>query len=171
MRFSYNKLPLLLACIFAACLAVVGQEADGGAEPVGITEIYLARDDGTGKAGEQATSFVTTDVPIYCVVQLDSGVPVTVKMNLVAVAVPGVKAETRVVSTSYTTKDNQDRVNFTGRPAGQWVAGRYRVDIFVGDLPAVSREFAVQRAVHARPKPATPKPSDKSRLAGPVKKP
>jgi hypothetical protein len=134
--------------------------------------MYLAKDDGNGKAGEQASSFVTTDVPIYCVVQLDSATPVTVKMNLVAVAVPGVKAGTRVVSTSYTTRDNQDRVNFSGRPAGQWVAGRYRVDIFVGNKPAVSREFAIQKATQANPvsKPAGGKASDKARFAGDLKK-
>jgi outer membrane usher protein FimD/PapC len=89
--------------------------------------------------------------------------PVKVKMNLVAVAVAGVKPDTKVVSTSYTTRDNENRVNFTGRPAGQWVPGRYRVDIFVDDKPVMSREFAIQRATHA-------KPTDKSRLAGPLKK-
>jgi hypothetical protein len=138
----------------------------------GVVEVYFAKDDGTGKAGEEATSFITTDVPIYCVVQLDSALPTTVKMNLVAVAVPGVKAETKVVSTTYTTKDSQDRVNFSGRPAGQWVAGRYRVDIFIGNSAVVSREFAVQKAVQARPvaRPSTPKPADKSGLAGPVTK-
>jgi hypothetical protein len=94
-------------------------------------------------------------------------------MNLVAVAVPGVRADTKVVSTSYTTKDNQDRVNFTGRPAGQWVAGRYRVDIFVGGAAVVSREFAVQKAEQAKPvnKPATTKTADKSRLARTVSSP
>jgi hypothetical protein len=92
-------------------------------------------------------------------------------MNLVAVAVPGVKAETKVVSTTYTTKDNQDRVNFSGSPTGQWVAGRYRVDIFVGNAAVVSREFAVQKAAQAKPvvRPLNKNAADRSRLAGPVK--
>jgi hypothetical protein len=164
---SLSKLALTFAFILASGLGVFAQEADPAPAKTGIAEIYFAKDDGSGKAGEEATSFVTTDVPIYCVVQLDSAVPTTVRMNLVAVAVPGVRAETRVVSTTYTTKDNQNRVNFTGRPAGQWVAGRYRVDIFVGDAAAVSREFAVQKAEQSRPvaRPATPKGSDKSRVA------
>src|SRR5215218_8390869 len=159
---SFGKLALAFAFVFACGLGIFAQEAAPTPVPVktGIAEIYFAKDDGTGKAGEEATSFVTTDVPIYCVVQLDSAVPTTVKMNLVAVAVAGVRAETKVVSTSYTTKDNQDRVNFTGRPAGQWVAGRYRVDIFIGNAAVVSREFAVQKAEQARPaaRPST-KPS------------
>jgi hypothetical protein len=153
-------------------MGTLAQEADEAPVKAGAVEIYLAKDDGTGKAGEEATSFVTTDVPIYCVVQLGSAQPTTVKMNLVAVAVPGVKAETRVVSTTYTTKDNQDRVNFSGRPVGQWVAGRYRVDIFVGNSQVASREFAVQKAIQAKPvtRPSYIKPSDRSRLAGPIKK-
>jgi hypothetical protein len=169
------KLAILLTLVLSACGSVFAQESDDPTPPrVGIAEIYLAKDDGSGKAGDQATSFITTDIPIYCVVLLDSAQPVKVKMNLVAVAVAGVKAETRVVSTTYTMRENEDRVNFTGRPVGQWVAGRYRVDIFVGDGPAVSSEFAVQKAAQAKPgtKPAGPgpKPADKSRLAGPVKK-
>lgn len=165
-----SKLALSFAFVFASCLGAFAQEAEAGPTKAGVLEIYFAKDDGTGKAGEEATSFVTTDVPIYCVVQLDSALPTTVKMNLVAVAVPGVKAETKVVSTTYTTKDNQNRVNFSGRPAGQWVAGRYRVDIFVGSSAVVSREFAVQKVIQAKPvvRPSSTKTADRSRLAGPV---
>ena len=167
-----RRLAISLGLLLASCIVAAAQEAAVTVPKAGAIEVYLAKDDGTGKAGEEATSFVTTDVPIYCVVLLDSADQTTVKMNLVAVAVPGVRPETRVVSTSYTTRDNQDRVNFTGRPVGQWVAGRYRVDIFVGTAAAVSREFAVQKAVQAKPatKPTPPKSSDPSRLAGPVRR-
>jgi len=164
-----TKLALFVAIMLASCVAGFAQDVAATVAPAGVAEIYLAKDDGTGKAGEEATSFVTTDVPIYCVVQLGSALPTTVKMNLVAVAVPGVKADTKVVTTIYTTKDNEDRVNFTGRPVGQWVAGRYRVDIFVGGAAVISREFAVQKAVQvpAKPvaKPASPKPADRTRVA------
>ena len=168
-----TKTALFLTVVLVLCVASFAQEV-ATSPPVTTSgvEIYLAKDDGTGKAGEEATSFVTTDVPIYCVVQLGTPLPTTVKMNLVAVAVPGVKADTKVVSTTYTTKDNEDRVNFTGRPAGQWVAGRYRVDIFVLGSAVISREFAIQKAVQvpAKPiaKPANPKPADRTRVAGPV---
>ncbi len=166
-----SKLAFSLVFLLASSVAVFAQEADVVPAKAGVLEIYLAKDDGTGKAGEEATNFVTTDIPIYCVVQLDSALPTTVKMNLVAVAVPGVKAETKVVSTTYTTKDNQDRVNFSGSPTGQWVAGRYRVDIFVGKSAVVSREFAVQKAAQAKPviRPLNKNAADRSRLAGPVK--
>jgi len=158
----------LFAVLFVSCACVFAQEADPIVPKVNVSEIYLAKDDGTGKAGEAATAFETTDVPIHCVIQLDSAESVTVKMQLVAVNVPGVKPGTKVVATSYTTKDLQDRVNFSGRPQGQWVAGNYRFDIYIDNVQVATREFAVQKATQA--KPSVNKPAEKSRLAGPVKK-
>lgn len=122
----------------------------------GVPEIILAKDDGLGKMGQPTTEFLPTDVPIYCIIQLDSSDPVTVKMNLVAVSVPGVRPETRVVSTVYTTKDMENRVDFTGRPAGLWVAGKYRVDVFLNNKPAGSKEFTVDKA----PKDANSSPRE-----------
>jgi hypothetical protein len=98
----------------------MAQEADAP-PPANVDSIYLAKDDGTGQAGDAASSFVPTDIPIYCVVMLDSTTPVTIRMNLVAAKVTGVKADSKVLSVSYTTKDGQNRVNFTGRPTGKWV--------------------------------------------------
>ena len=66
-------------------------------------------------------------------------------MNLVAVAVPGVKAETRVVSTSYATKDNQNRVNFSGRPDKLWIAGKYRADIFIDNTLVKKMDFEIRK--------------------------
>ena len=148
---------LFVVTVFAAFAYAQEPVSGGRSRQVGISELYLAKDNGNGKAGSAATGFVTTDVPIYCVVQLDAATPVTVKMNLVAVDVQGVKPETRVVSTTYTTKENQSRVNFTGRPAG-----KYRVDIFVGDAAPVSRAFTIER-------PSGPKPSAEG-LAAPRQK-
>lgn len=84
-----------------------------------VEDAYLARDDGNGKADEQTSEFSTSDIPIYCVVLLDRQRAVTVKINFVVMSVAGVKAETKVVTASYTTKDRQNRVNFTGRPEGK----------------------------------------------------
>jgi len=111
-----------------------------------VEEIYLARDDGKGGAGEQVTEFRTTDVPIYCVVLLDSRAKAIVKMNFVAVSVAGVKPETKVVTTSYTTIEGQNRVNFTGRPDGRWTPGKYRMDLFVDGRLARDIEFEIKPA-------------------------
>jgi len=109
----------------------------------GVAQIYLAKDDGSGHAGDASTSFLPTDIPIYCVVQLDAVASVTVRMNLVAENVPGVKAETRVVSTSYTTKNGEDRVNFFGKPYGNWTPGKYRADIFINDVQVKDVTFEI----------------------------
>ena len=133
--------------LLSLLLAVFSLPAVSQAVPLavgGVEELYLAKDDGSGKAGEQVSEFLTTDVPIHCVILLDTPSKVTVKMNFVAVAVSGVKAETKVVSATYTTKEGQNRVFFTGRPDGRWTAGKYRVDIFLDGKPATNIAFDIK---------------------------
>lgn len=151
----------VLICLFAAA-AMFAQSPTPA--PLGIEEVYLAKDDGQGNAGDQVDEFAVTDVPIYCVVLLDSKAKAVVKMNFVAVSVRGVKPETKVVTTSYTTTAGQNRVNFTGRPERIWAPGRYRVDLFIDGRPAKNLEFdikgpaptaaAATKFVESRPKPA-----------------
>lgn len=127
-----------------------------------VEDVYLAKDDGKGKAGDVVESFSTGDIPIHCIVMLVKADPVAVKMNLVAVKVAGVKPESRVVSTGYTTKQGQDRVFFTGRPDGKWTAGTYRVDVFVGGKKERSLTFEIRGSVipaaATQFSPPTPKP-------------
>ncbi|HYJ90081.1 MAG TPA: hypothetical protein VEV84_02120 [Pyrinomonadaceae bacterium] len=137
------KIALLLLLISVCSAGIYSQSTTGS---VGIQDVYLAKDDGTGKAGEAATVFRPNDVPIYCVVQLDSTDSVTVKMNLIAENVPGVKAETKVVSTSYTTKNGQNRVDFNGRPSGKWTVGRYRAEIFIDGKLSKNLAFDIKES-------------------------
>lgn len=110
---------------------------------VKIEEVYLAKDDGNGLAGESATIFYTTDIPIHCVVKLDSFKPVTVKMNFIAVKVFGVKTESKVLSIKYKTNGEQSQVNFTGKPDKNWVAGNYRIEILVDEIAAETLDFEI----------------------------
>lgn len=164
-----NVVKFVLTIMF--CLFIVaGARAQGDVPPAPVVEeAYLAKDDGKGKAGDQASEFSTTDIPIYCVVLLDTQKTVTVKMNFVAVNVAGVKAETKVVTASYTTKDGQNRVNFTGRPEDKWTPGKYRVDIFLDGKAAKTVEFEIKGAdakvtgnnlVPVNTKPTRPKPQN-----------
>jgi hypothetical protein len=135
----------IIFCLFFS-FCVIGQtESTQENKEVGIEEIYLAKDDGSGKAGDVVTSFQTTDIPIHCVVQLNSMSPVTVKMSLIAVNVKGVKAETKVITTTYKTNGKQSKVSFTGTPEGNWVAGNYRVDIFLDNKPVGNQTFDIQQ--------------------------
>ena len=134
---------ILMAAILSLCfVAAVAQTDQPPAQPT-IEEVYLAKDAGNGKAGEQVTEFAVGDIPIHCVVLLDTSTKVTVKMNFVAVAVAGVKPDTKVVTASYTTSERQNRVNFIGRPDGKWTPGRYRVDIFLEGKPQKQIEFSI----------------------------
>lgn len=162
---------IVFLCLFF-CLAALGQTPETQpqqevAETVGIEEIYLAKDNGAGKAGEPETSFLTTDIPIFCVVQLTSTKPATIKMNFIAAKVAGVKAETKVVSVSFKTNGKQNRVNFTGKPEADWIAGSYRVDIFIDGKLAGSRELEIQKAATSNPavKSFQPKPAAKPKPA------
>jgi hypothetical protein len=142
-------------CLFFSLNVFAQSDPNEENTKVGIEAILLARDDGKGKAGEETDVFLTNDIPIYCLVQLNSLSPTTVKMNLVAVSVAGVKPETKVVTVSYKTNGKQNRVNFTGRPEGAWTVGKYRVDVFIDGKLDGSREFEVQKS-------ASPKIEDKT---------
>lgn len=133
----------LLCCLFFSFAAFAQTEEPQ--EPATVESFWLARDNGSGKAGDETDVFHTNDIPIYCVVQLSSRAPATVKMNLVAVKVPDVKAETKVITVSYTTNGKQNRVNFTGKPDGVWTAGNYRIDLFIDGKPAGSKDFQIQK--------------------------
>jgi hypothetical protein len=156
---------LLIFCLLFN-LCVFGQADNNGAEKeVGVEEIYLAKDDGSGQAGETSEKFLTTDIPIYCIIQLDSMKSAIIKMNLVAVDVRGVKPETKVITVSYTTNGKQSRVHFTGSPEGNWVTGNYRIDIFINDKPAGEKTFEIQgspiKAANAAAPPVKPAPKRK----------
>ena len=135
-----------MLCLFFAFDAFAQPGGGEQTRAVGIAEIYLAKDNGEGKAGDAAEFFLTTDIPIYCVVQLDSLKPATVRMNLVAVSVKGVKAESRVFTVTYKTNGKQNVVNFTGKPADVWTVGSYRIDIFIDDKLAVGKSFEIKKS-------------------------
>jgi hypothetical protein len=136
----------LLCCLFAFSAFAQADEKTQEPQKVSVEQMYLAKDDGEGKVGDVAENFLTTDIPIYCVVMLDSTKPAIVKMNFVAVNVKGVKAETKVLSVNYKTNGKQNRVNFTGKPEGKWTAGNYRIDIFVDNKLAGGQSFEIKKS-------------------------
>ena len=151
----------LLFIVFVFATAVVAQPPEPSEKGV-FEEVYLAKDDVAGNPGEEATEFAATDIPIHCVVVLGKASPVTVKMNLIAVSVAGVRPESKVISTSYTTSDLQDRVFFNGKPQKLWIAGTYRADIYidgnlVGKFPFVIKGAVSKPAMNFQPK-QSPKP-------------
>lgn len=142
------KIILVSALCFVFVFGVFAQEPENTPQPetVAVEQMFLAKDNGEGKAGDEAESFLTTDIPIYCVIQLNSTKPVIVKMNFVAVNVQGVKAETQVISVSYKTNGKQNRVNFTGKPEKFWAAGSYRIDVFIDGKLSTGKTFEITKS-------------------------
>lgn len=152
-------------CLFFS-FSILGQNE----MKLGVTEITVFRDDGKGKAGEETSIFSTTDRPIHCSIELDSTESATIKMNMVAVNVPGLKSGKAVVSVSYKTDGNQDVVNFNASPRTIWAAGKYRMDIFIDDKLGASKEFEIIESSppkkvetkSVQPKPKTAKQARKN---------
>ena len=161
MRFAHISLFLIVLCVGA--FAQTPRPVDV-ALSTAVEDVYLARDDGEGKAGEVTSVFTPNDIPIHCIVVLAKPDPASVRMNFVAVKVNGVKPDSRVVSASFATQQGQDRVFFTGKPHGKWTAGSYRIDVFVNDKLEKSLDFEVKGGVlpaasnfaPTRPKPLKP---------------
>jgi hypothetical protein len=128
---------LLTICFLTFSFVAIAQTS------VSVEEIYFAKDDGTGEMGDVVESFQTTDTPIYVVVKLTDSAAMNVKMNLVAANVKGLKAESKIITTSFKTSKMQNRVNFSGKPEKLWFVGKYRVDIFLDDKLSKSLEFEI----------------------------
>jgi hypothetical protein len=135
------KYLLLTICLLTFGFAAIAQS------PVSVEEIYFAKDDGMGEMGDVVESFQTTDTPIYVVVKLTDSAAMNVKMNLVAASVKGLKADSKIITTSFKTSKMQNRVNFSGKPEKLWFVGKYRVDIFLDDKLSKSIEFEITEPI------------------------
>lgn len=137
---------LVFLCLFFG-FNIFGQtDAPENNNAISVEEISLARDDGHGNAGEAASFFITTDVPIHCFVGFTSDKAVTVKMNFVAVKADGLRPETKVVVVNYKTSGKGTGVNFNASPETVWAAGAYRIDILIDGKLAKSLEFEIKKS-------------------------
>lgn len=160
------RFPQILLTLILLVVGIYAQPPSPETVPASsVDDVYLARDDGEGKAGEVTSTFGPADIPIHCIVVLTKADPAAVRMNFVAVKVNGVKPGSKIVSAAYATSQGQDRVFFTGKPHGKWTAGSYRIDVFVNDKLEKSIDFEVKGATVSagssfaplsRPKPRKP---------------
>jgi len=145
---SKSKLVYVVVLAAVVCLfsAVNAFSQSGKTTSVVVDNLFLAKDDGTGKPGEPAESFYSTDVPIYVVVTTEPGKGASMTMRFVSVDVPGLKPESKILSTNFDLKEGSSSVWFNGHPFGSyWIAGKYRVDILVDGVVAKSQEFEVKK--------------------------
>ena len=157
---------VVFLCLFFG-FSVSGQTTETAEKTVvKVENIALMRDDGEGNPGNETEVFKTTDFPIHCQITLDSANASTVKMNLVAVTVNGLKTETKILTVSYKTNGEQNIINFRGSPEKAWMAGKYRVDIFIDNRLAGNKEFTIEKTVSSsagQTNFTSPKPKTKTK--------
>lgn len=147
MNRSEHVSAVVLAVSVCLFLAGGAFAQSGNTGAAGVDNLFLAKDDGTGKPGDPAEWFYSTDVPIYVVVMFEPAKPAAITMRFVSVSVPGLKPESKILSTNYDLKEGNITVWFNGRPFGSyWIAGKYRVDIFVDGKLNKSQEFEIKKA-------------------------
>src|SRR3954453_17859932 len=100
---SKSKLVYLAVLPVVVCLIGCSSafSQSGKATSIVVDNLFLAKDDGSGKPGEPAEWFYSTDVPIYVVVMVQEGKAASVTMRFVSVEVPGLKPESKILSTNY----------------------------------------------------------------------
>jgi hypothetical protein len=149
---------LVFLCLFFSFDALSQSETETKNAENPVEEVSLARDDGTGKPGETAEKFSVNDRRIYCIIQLNSEKSVAVKMNFIAAKAERLKPETKIVTVSYTTKENDNGVTFNASPNGVWAAGEYRVDIYIDNKLAKSKVFQIGKDANEASKEKLPAP-------------
>lgn len=155
-------------CLFSGLNAFPQSVENNANRVVGAVEISLARgDDSKDEAVRATDKFRAADVPILCFIELDAEKPATVKMILIAVKAFGLKPETKIVTVSYMTKENENQVNLTASPNGAvWTAGDYRVDVYINGQFVKSRTFIIEKSPKEieRQKPPAAEPRTKRKL-------
>jgi hypothetical protein len=96
-----------------------------------LSEIYMARDDGSGDPGEKANTFDPKDRTIHCVTKLkDARSGTKMRFSCFAVDAKGAKNE-KLKDIDYTTRTLENVVHGHLTAPGEWRAGRYRVEVYV----------------------------------------
>ena len=133
-----------IVCLFSASNSF---SQSGKTPPMTIDNLYLAKGDGTGKPGESAEWFYTSDVPLYVVVMFENARAADITMKVVSLSVTGMKPESKILSVNYNLPEGSGSVWFSGRPFGSsWIPGKYRVDILIDGVASRSEEFEVRRS-------------------------
>lgn len=114
-----------------------------GAPEIFITDVELARDDGSGRAGQRVTSFRTKDNPLHCVAALNKPRE-GVRVGFVWVAVEAGGERERVLAhAEYVTKTGEARADGVASLPREWPKGRYRVQLSLNGRAARTIEFTI----------------------------
>jgi hypothetical protein len=98
-----------------------------------ISEIHMAKDDGSGAPGDEATVFTPGDRTIHCVVTLkDTKSGTRMKFSWWIVDADGAKNE-KIKDIDYTTRSLENVVHGHLTLPSNWPKGKYKVEVYVND--------------------------------------
>jgi hypothetical protein len=100
-----------------------------------ISEIHMAKDDGSGDPGDEVSSFGPGDRTIHCVTRLkDAKSGTQMKFSWWIVDADGAKNE-KIKDINYTTKSFENVVHGHLTLPQDWPKGKYKVEVYVnGEL-------------------------------------
>ena len=123
------------------CLMLLGA-CSGSSGPVKIDSVTLARDDGSGNAGETVTNFSPTDHVFHATVTLNH-IETDLKVKLTWVAVDANGQTNQTIGSSEFTALAGNVINGQASLPNDWPTGKYRLDIYLNDTLQQSVAFNV----------------------------
>jgi hypothetical protein len=116
--------------------------ASKGPADIYIKSIWLALDDGMGKAGKMVSGFKPDNNPLHCVVRLSRAkVGTKVKFIWTAIDAGGMK-NYKIITLQYVTKPWEDLVDGQINIPSAWPSGKYKVEASI-NKQSISTEFRI----------------------------
>jgi hypothetical protein len=123
--------------------ALIELSAAQTTQEVFITDVELARDDGTGRAGQRVTGFRAKDNPLHCIASLNKP-RAGVRVRFVWVAVDaGGERERVIADAEYVTRPGEARADGAASLPREWPKGRYRVQVVLNGRLARTLDFQI----------------------------
>lgn len=114
-----------------------------GAQEIFVTDAELARDDGSGRAGQRVSGFRPKDNPLHCVVSLNKP-RAGVRVRFVWTAVDaGGERERVLADAEYVTRAGEARAYGAASLPREWPRGRYRVQVMLNGRVARTLDFNI----------------------------
>ncbi len=108
-----------------------------------MTDAELARDDGSGRAGQRVSGFRAKDNPLHCVASLNKPRE-GVRVRFVWTAVDaGGERERVLAAAEYVTRPGESRADGVASLPREWPRGRYRVQVILNGRVAKTVDFNV----------------------------
>jgi hypothetical protein len=118
--------------------------ATNTASPPRVVDIYLAKDNGKGKAGARTTQIKSTDKVFHCLVDMKPlSSDTDFSGTLIAIEAAGLK-NFEVTSTMINVKKGLTLLDFKFSLPRPWPVGKYRVAIQSGAIPVRAVNFEIK---------------------------